>query len=90
MQEMQAGMLVRALMLVLLSRDLTDSDKRRVSSFLDGEIAGLIASGKQEDAAELAKLAVKQAVRKLRQSQGVASRTAQRREILRRTGALQS
>jgi hypothetical protein len=83
MQDTYQAVLVRALELVLLSRELTTDDKRYVSSLLDSEIASVIATG-ETDALEMAKLAVKEAVKKRRKLQGVATRTAAKREESRR------
>jgi hypothetical protein len=83
MFNIHAGVLVRALGMVLVSKSLTDDDKRHVASLLDDEITAVITSA-DESPEELAKLAVKQATKKLRRSQGVASRTSLRREQFRR------
>ena len=83
MHDVSGRILVRALTVILVSRDLTTEDKRRVSNFLDEEIVALVAAGHQ-DTEETAKLAVKEATKKLRGLQGVASITARKREERRR------
>ena len=75
--------LVRALGFVLTSHALTDAERQWVSASLDAEITALIAAG-HTDTNEMAKLAVKEAVKKRRKSQGVAARTATKREEARR------
>jgi hypothetical protein len=83
MQSIFMGTLVRALELVLKNPALTDSDKQFVSGILDTEITALIAEG-YTDTADMAKIAVKEAVKKRRKAQGVATRTAAKREEARR------
>jgi hypothetical protein len=83
MQDLFMGTLVRALELVLKSHALTDADRQYVSKLLDAEITALISRG-LTDAGEMAKLAVKEAVKKRRRSQGVAARTGAKREEARR------
>ena len=73
-------------MSVLVSKSLTAEDKRHVSVLLDAKIAELISDGKT-DAREIAEIAVKEATKKHRQSQSVASRTALRREKLSRVAS---
>lgn len=83
MYDTHASVLVRALTQLLVSRSLTSEDKRRVSTLLDDEITAVLSAGKlQAEAA--AKVAVHEATKKLRKEQGVASRTSQKREQLRR------
>lgn len=83
MQDMFMGTMVRALELVLKSSALTAADKQCVSGLLDAEVAALIAEG-GHDASAMAQRAVKEAVKKRRRSQGVATRTAAKREEARR------
>lgn len=84
MYDVHIAALVKALASVLLSKSLTDDDKRHVSELLDEEITAITAAG-NENVDEIAQLAVKNATKKRRQSQGVASRTSQKREALRRS-----
>ena len=84
MYDMHTSVLVLALTSVLVSKSLTDEDRRRISEFLDEEIAALLASG-ESDLRKVADLVVKNATKIHRQSQGVASRSAQKRELFRRT-----
>jgi hypothetical protein len=83
MQNIFMDTLVVALELVLKNRALTDTDKQFVSRLLDDEITALLGAGHRE-AKETAALAVKEAVKKRRKSQGVAARTATKREEGRR------
>jgi hypothetical protein len=83
MYDIQMAVLVRALTLVLLNKALTTDDKRYISRHLDAEIAALAAAG-GNNVEEIAQTAVKNATKKRRQAQGVASRTSQKREDLRR------
>jgi hypothetical protein len=76
------AVLVVALTNVLVSRAPTTEDRRRISALLDAEIAAIAKCG--GTVKEIADLAVKAATKKYRQSQGVASRTSQKREELRR------
>jgi hypothetical protein len=82
-QAVHMNVLVQALTLVLTSRELTADDKRHVSSLLDAEVAELVATG-DEAPGMTAKAAVKEAVKKHRRMQGVASREARKREEKRR------
>lgn len=84
MYDIHAAILVRALTHVLTNKALTTDDKRYISGHLDEEIAALVVAG-EENVEEIARTAVRNATRKRRQTQGVASRTAQKREALRRT-----
>ena len=65
---------------------LTTDDKRYISRNIDAELAALT-SDDGKNVEEIAQAAVKNATKKWRQAQNVASRTSQKREALRRASA---
>jgi hypothetical protein len=74
------GALVRALADLLVSKELTVAEKRKVSLLLDGEIKALAYKGEHDEIA-LAQKALRRAIASYRTAQGLRSAAAFMRRI---------